>query len=250
MQCKAIFNAKNFGPFNSPYYGLQQTSGACTILMCADFQDPVDMISRFVHAWEDGHQLVIGQKTSSKENSLLFVIRTIYYKLIQKFSEVEQIPHFTGFGLYDSSFISVLKNLKDPIPFLRGIVAEFGSHVKIIPYVQAKRRAGKSSYNFFKLYDAAMLSFTSYTKIGLRIATFFGFSLAFVGFIIALVYLILKLIYWDRFIAGTAPLVIGLFMLGSVQLIFIGLIGEYILSINQRVMNRPLVIEEERINFD
>lgn len=246
---KAIFNAKNFGQFNSPYYGLLQTTGDATILLCADFQDPIDMIEKFVREWENEYKIVIGQKTSSKENKLMYFLRSVYYKMIRKFSDVEQIEHFTGFGLYDKSFIEVLRELKDPTPFLRGIVAELGFKRKDISYEQQKRRAGKTSNNFFRLYDAAMLSFTSYTKIGLRLATFVGITCGGVSMIIAIVYLIMKLIYWDRFVAGMAPVLIGMFFLGSLQLVFIGLIGEYILSINARVMNRPLVIEEERVNF-
>lgn len=246
---KAIFNTKNFGQFNSPYYGLLQTTGDCTILMCADFQDPVDMIPRFVHEWEQGYKIVVGQKTSSKENKLMYFLRSCYYKMLKKFSDVEQIEHFTGFGLYDKDFINILRELDDPTPFLRGIVAELGYKRKNIPYEQQKRRAGKTSNNFLRLYDAAMLSFTSYTKIGLRLSVFIGFGVALISFIVALVYFVLKIIYWDNFVAGTAPILIGMFFLGAIQLIFMGLIGEYVLSINQRVMKRPLVIEEERINF-
>lgn len=246
---KAIFNAKNFGQFNSPYYGLLQSTGDCTILLCADFQDPIEMISQFVHEWEKGYKIVIGQKTTSRENRLMYFLRSCYYKVIKRFSDVEQIEHYTGFGLYDHEFIKVLKELDDPTPFLRGIVAELGFRRKDIPYEQQKRRAGKTSNNFLKLYDAAMLSFTSYTKIGLRVSTFIGFGVAMLSFLIALVYLILKIVFWETFVAGTAPILIGMFFLGAVQLIFMGLMGEYILSINQRVMKRPLVIEEERINF-
>lgn len=247
---KAIFNAKNFGQFNSPYYGILQTTGDCTISMVCDFQDPIELIPQYLQEWENGYKIVIGIKTSSKENPLMYHLRGLYYKIVKKFSDVEQIEHFTGSGLYDRDFVEVLRNLKDPTPFLRGIVAELGFRRKEIPYEQPKRRAGKTSNNFFRLYDAAMLSFTSYTKIGLRLATFLGFGIAFISIIIALIYLILKIVYWDRFIAGAAPMVLGMFFLGAIQLIFLGLIGEYILSINARVMNRPLVIEEERLNFE
>lgn len=247
---KAIFNAKNFGQFNSPYYGLCQTTGDCTILMCADFQDPISMIPKFIKEWENGYKIVCGIKTASKENKIMYFLRSCYYKMIKKMSEVEQIEHFTGFGLYDKSFIDVLSNLHDPSPFLRGIVAELGYERKDIEYEQAKRRAGKTSNNIYKLYDAAMLSFTSYTKIGLRLATFAGFILSGLSIIVALVYLVLKLIYWNQFPAGTTPILIGVFFFGSAQLFFIGLVGEYIMNINTRVMNRPLVIEEARINFD
>ncbi|MCR5767410.1 MAG: glycosyltransferase family 2 protein [Lachnospiraceae bacterium] len=247
---KAIFNAKNFGQFNSPYYGMQQTTGDCTITMCADFQDPPELIPKLVSEWEKGAKIVSAIKTSSKENPFVRFLRTCYYKLIKKMSNVEQIEHFTGFGLYDKDFIDVLRDLKDPTPFLRGIVAELGFKRVDVPYEQQKRRAGKTHNNWYTLYDAAMLSFTSYTKVGLRIATIGGFIISFISFIIALVYLILKLTNWYGFAMGNAPIVIGVFVLGGIELFFIGLLGEYIMTINNRVMNRPLVIEEERINFE
>lgn len=247
---KAIFNAKNFGQFNSPYYGMLQTSGDCTITMCCDFQDPVDLIPKMVETWENGAKIVSCIKTQSKENPVMRFFRTIYYKIIKKMSSVDQIEHFTGFGLYDKSFIEVLRNLKDPTPFIRGIVAELGYKRVDLEYTQAKRRAGKTHNNFFTLFDAAMLSFTSYTKVGLHLVTFAGLILSSLSILAALVYLVLKLIYWDSFSAGLAPLIIGLFFINAVELLFIGFVGEYVMSINTRVMNRPLVIEEERINFD
>ena len=247
---KAILNARNFGQFNSPYYGMLQVTGDCVIEMVADFQDPVEMIPKYIHEWEKGYKIVIGIKTSSKENRLMYWLRSCYYKTIKKLSDVEQIEHFTGSGLYDREFIEVLRNLDDPTPFLRGIVAELGYRRKEIPYEQPRRRAGKTHNNFYRLYDAAMLSVTSYTKAGLRLATIFGSICAVVSMLIAMVYLVMKLIWWDRFPAGMAPMLIGMLFLGSVQLFFIGFLGEYIMSINQRVMKRPLVIVEERINFN
>lgn len=247
---KAILNAKNFGQFNSPYYGMCQTSGDCTICMCCDFQDPVEMIPVLVKEWEQGYKIVCAIKKTSKENPVIRFLRTCYYKLIKKMSDVEQIEHFTGFGLYDKSFIEVLKKLDDPTPFLRGIVAELGYNRKDVPYEQQKRRAGKTHNNWYSLYDAAMLSFTSYTKVGLRIATILGFISSAVSIAVALIYLILKLTMWNSFSAGIAPIIIGIFFMGSIQLFFIGFLGEYILNINKRIMKRPLVIEEERINFN
>ncbi len=247
---KAILNARNFGQFNSPYYGMLQVTGDCVIEMVADFQDPVEMIPKYIHEWEKGYKIVIGIKTSSKENRLMYWLRSCYYKTIKKLSDVEQIEHFTGSGLYDREFIEVLRNLDDPTPFLRGIVAELGYRRKEIPYEQPRRRAGKTHNNFYRLYDAAMLSVTSYTKAGLRLATIFGSICAVVSMLIAMVYLVMKLSWWDRFPAGMAPMLIGMLFLGSVQLFFIGFLGEYIMSIHQRVMKRPLVIEEERINFN
>lgn len=249
QRVKAIFNARNFGQFNSPFHGLCQASGDCVILVCADFQDPLELIPVFVSEWEKGCKIVSGIKTSSKENKMIRFLRSCYYKTIKKMSDIEQIEHFTGFGLYDRSFIDILRNLNDPIPFLRGIVAELGFDRKNIPYEQQKRQAGKTKNNWYTLFDAAMLSFTSYTKAGLRIATIVGFITAGLTFIISLVYLVYKLLYWDSFSAGIAPLILGVFFLGSLQLFFIGFIGEYVMSINTRLMNRPLVIEEERINF-
>ncbi|MGN0367693.1 MAG: glycosyltransferase family 2 protein [Wujia sp.] len=247
---RAIFNAKNFGQFNSPYHGILQTTGDCVVSMVCDFQDPIELIPQYLEEWEKGYKIVIGIKTSSKENKVMYWLRSMYYKMIKKFSDVEQIEHFTGSGLYDRDFVEVLRDLKDPTPFLRGIVAELGYKRKEIPYEQPERRAGKTHNNFARLYDAAMLSITSYTKVGLRLCTFLGAGIAAVSFLIGLIYLVLKLIYWDNFAAGMAPILIGMFMLGAIQIFFIGFIGEYIMSINTRVMNRPLVIEEERINFE
>lgn len=247
---KAIFNVTNFGQFNSPFYGMCQTTGDCTISMCCDFQDPVEMLPKFVQEWENGYKIVSAIKTTSKENGFVYFLRSMYYKLIKNMSSVKMIEHFTGFGLYDRTFINLISQLDDPIPFLRGIVAEYGFKRKDIPYEQAARRAGKTSNNFYTLYDAAMLSFTSYTKVGLRLATFLGFLSSGISLVIALIYLILKLTNWNEFTAGYAPMVIGVFVLGSLQLFFIGLLGEYILNINTRVMHRPLVVEERRINFD
>ena len=247
---RAIFNCRNFGQFNSPYYGIINTSGDCCVTICADFQDPVDLIPQFVKEWENGYKVVIGVKTQSKESKIMYALRSLYYKAIKKMSNVEQIEHFTGFGLYDKSFVKTLRELDDPQPFIRGIVAELGPERKEIEYTQPQRRAGKTHNNFYSLYDAAMLSFTSYTKIGLRLAVFAGGAFSLIGFIIALVYLILKLVNWYRFPAGTTPILIGVFLMGSIQMFFIGLLGEYIMNINSRVMKRPLVVEEERLNFE
>ena len=247
---KAILNVTNFGQFNSPFYGMCQTTGDCTISMCCDFQDPPELIPRFVEEWEKGYKIVSAIKTSSKENGIIYFLRSCYYKVIRNMSSVKMIEHFTGTGLYDRSFINLISQLDDPIPFLRGIVAEYNFKRKDIPYTQNERRAGKTHNNFYLLYDAAMLSITSYTKVGLRLATWAGFAIGAVSFIVALVFLILKLTHWDSFQAGYAPMIIGVFLLGSIQLFFIGFLGEYILNINTRIMHRPLVVEERRINFE
>lgn len=247
---KAILNAKNFGQFNSPFYGILQVTGDCVIQMCCDFQDPLELIPQYLAEWENGYRIVIGIKTSSKENRIMRFLRTCYYKVIKKMSDVEQIEHFTGSGLYDRSFIEVLRGLDDPTPFMRGLVAELGFERKEIPYEQPQRRAGKTHNNFYSLYDAAMLSITSYTKIGLRLAMFFGLAIGGISIILAIVYLILKLIYWDRFAAGTVPILLAVLILSAIQLVFIGFMSEYIMAINKRVMKRPLVVEDERLNWD
>lgn len=247
---RAIFNTRNFGQFNSPYHGIIHTSGDCTITICADFQDPVEMIPTFVHEWEKGYKIVIGRKTKSQENRMVYFLRGCYYKLIHKMSSVEIIEQFTGFGLYDCSFVNTLRDLKDPTPFIRGIVAELGPERKEVEYTQPMRRAGKTHNNWYTLFDAAMLSFTSYTKTGMRVAEFLGFITAVLSFIIGLIYLVAKLICWDKFVAGYAPTMIAIFFIGGVQLTFMGFLGEYIMAMNARLMNRPLVIEEKRINFE
>ena len=248
---KAILNVTNFGQFNSPFYAMCQASGDCVVCMCCDFQDPVELIPQFVEEWEKGHRIVSGVKTSSRENKFIYYLRTVYYRLIKNMSTTEMIAHFTGFGLYDKSFIKLLRQLDDPVPFLRGIVAEYGRgfYRTEVEYKQEKRRAGKTHNSFYSLYDAAMLSFTSYTKVGLRLATFLGFAASAGSLCVALYYLIYKLTHWYTFQAGNAPMVVGIFLLGSVQLFFIGLLGEYILNINTRVIHRPLVVEEKRLNF-
>lgn len=247
---KAIFNEKNFGWLKSPFYGLLQTTGDCTILLCADFQDSLELIPVFVEHWEKGSKCVVGQKNSSEENPIMYAIRSLYYKIIKGFSEDDYIMHFTGFGLYDSSFLQILRELKDPSPFLRGYVTEFIGHPKIVRYKQPKRKRGKSWSNFSRLYDTAMVGITAYTKVGLRFATFLGVITAFISFGIGLFYLIYKATHWYTFSAGMAPLIVGVFFAIGIQLFFMGMMGEYVLSINERVKNRPLVIEKERINFD
>ena len=196
-----------------------------------------------------GSEMCIRDRNTSKEGKLMYFLRSCYYKLIKKVASTEQIEHFTGFGLYDKEFIDVLRDLKDPMPYFRGIISEIGYERKEINYEQPKRLRGKSKNNFFSLYDIGMLGITSYSKVAIRLATLIGFLIAGLSFLIGLLYLILKLMYWDSFPIGTAPIAVGVFFMGAIQLIFLGLIGEYILNINTRVMNRPLVVEEKRLNF-
>lgn len=247
---KAILNTRNFGPVCSPVYGMMACSGDCVIQMAADFQDPPELIPVLVKQWENGYKIVIAKKDKSDEKKIMYFIRSMYYSFMKNIADIEHIEHFTGFGLYDHSFVDILNQYDDPIPYLRGIVCETGLKRTEICFHQPQRKKGKTKTNFYSLYDFAMLGITSYSKILLRLATMLGFVLSALSLIISLVYLGYKIIYWNDFAVGTAPVLIGLFAFSSVQLFFIGLLGEYILNINTRIMHRPLVIEEKRINFD
>jgi glycosyltransferase involved in cell wall biosynthesis len=247
---KIIVNARNFGWIRSPFYGLVQCKGDAVVYLVADFQDPVELILDFIKKWEEGYEIVIGVKTQSKENALMFGVRKFFYNLLSSASDGEPIiKNFTGFGLYDQKFIEILGGLDDQYPYLRGLVTEIGFNRFEIPYTQPKRFAGKTSSNFLKLYDVAMLGFTSHSKLPLRLSAFVGFFSAIVSFLVAVGYFIYKLIYWYEFQIGMAPMVIGIFFFSSVQLFFIGIIGEYIGAIHTQIRKRPLVIEKERINF-
>lgn len=247
---KAILNAKNFGFSRSTYYGLTQATGDCTVLLYADMQDPPEVIPAFVEKWESGAKIVCGIKNKSKENPLMYLLRNCYYKIIHRISEIDHIEQFDGFGLYDASFIKVLRQLDDPAPYLRGIVAELGYQRESVFYEQKKREKGSTSFNFLKLYDVAMLGITSYSKIIMRLATLVGSFVAMISILIAIVTFFLKVFHVISFPIGTAAISIGVFFFGAVQLFFIGLLGEYIMSINTRVIHRPLVIEARRINFE
>ncbi len=248
---KLIVNARNFGHIRSPFYGMLQCKGDAVISIVADFQDPPELIIEFLKKWEEGYKVVIGVKKKSKENPIMFAIRKAFYNLLSRVSSGGEPPvkNFTGFGLYDQSFIEVLRTLDDPYPYFRGLITELGFDRYEIEYVQPQRAAGKTKNNFFTLYDIAMLGFTNHSKLPLRLSAFLGFFSAVVSLIVAMIYLVYKLIFWSRFQVGTAPMVIGVFFFSSVQLFFIGIIGEYIGAIHTQVRKRPLVIEKERINF-
>lgn len=246
---QAIFNNTNFGFSKSTFYGLSQAEGDCAVLMYADMQDPPEIIPDFIKKWEEGYKIVVGIKNKSKENPLMYCVRGIYYKLMDKVSDVEHIKQYDGFGLYDASFIKELRDLKDPLPYLRGLVAEMGPDRAEIEYTQETRKEGKSSFNLMKYYDVAMLGITSSSKAGLRMATFIGTILSLLCVIIAIATLIIKIIYWDYYSVGTAAILIGIFFVGGVQIFFLGFLGEYIANINLRTMNHPIVVEKERINM-
>lgn len=247
---KIIVNTRNFGHIRSPYHALLEAQGDAVISMVADLQDPPEMIADFLAEWEEGYKVVVGIKTSSQESRVMFTVRKLYYSLVKKLSEVELIKNFTGFGLYDKKVIAVLREIDDPYPYFRGLICDIGYEICRIEYTQPQRKRGITKNNFYTLYDMAMLGITNHSKVPLRLATTAGFLLGTLSLVVAFVYLILKLLMWNDFQAGAAPIVIGLFFFASVQLFFIGIVGEYVGSIQTQVMKRPLVVEKERINFD
>ena len=246
---KVILNANNFGHIRSPFNALLQATGDAVVALCSDLQEPPEMILEFVKQWDAGYQVVCGVKPKSLENPLMFQVRRLYYRLLASCSETPQIQNFTGFGLYDRKVISAVKQFNDPYPYFRGLISEIGFRRTEVPYIQAARQHGKTKNTFFTLYDMAMTGFVNHTKLPLRLAAFTGFLIALLSLMVAFGYFIYKLLFWQTFSLGLAPIVIGLFFFSSVQLIFIGIIGEYIGAIWTQVKNKPLVIEEERINF-
>lgn len=246
---KVIFNIRNFGHVRSGYHGLLQARGDAVIAMASDLQDPPEMIPDFVAKWEAGFKLSLAVKSESEEAPLLFIVRRAYYELITRLSHVRLLRNATGFGLYDQEVIEQFRRLNDPYPYVRGIISDFGYPIAQIPFVQPRRKRGFTKSNFYTLYDMAMLGITSFSKVPLRLATMLGFALSLLSLICAIAYFIYKLLFWSSFPVGQAPIVIGLFLFSSVQLFFIGVVGEYIGAIHTQVLRRPLVIEQERLNF-
>lgn len=247
---KAVFNARNFGFSRNVFATMQYGSGDATFMLFGDLQDPPELLPEMVKRWEAGSKVVIGQRTKGNENPIMYTMRRFYYKLMGMLSDSKQIEHFNGFGLYDRSFIDILKKLDDPMPYLKGIVAELAIEQSIVPYEQAASLRGKSGANFLKNYDLAMQGITSYTKILMRIATFLGAGLGVISAIFAIFVLVSKILHWNQYPYGTATIIIGVFFIGAVQLFFMGILGEYVLSINTRSMKRPLVVVGEKINFE
>jgi glycosyltransferase involved in cell wall biosynthesis len=246
---KIIVNARNFGHIRSPYYALLQAQGDAVISLVADLQDPPDLILEFVRRWEAGHKVVVGIKTRSRESWWMYRLRGLYYRMIKRVADVELLEQFTGFGLYDRKIMDVLRGLREPYPYFRGLISDVGYDIQRVEYTQPERHHGRTKNNFFTLFEIAMLGFTSYSKVPLRLATLAGFFTAGLCLVVGMGYLIAKLLFWNTFTAGVAPVMIGIFFLGSVQLIFMGIVGEYVGAVLTYVQNRPLVIEKERINF-
>jgi len=247
---KVIVNARNFGIVRSGYHAFLQAHGDVVITMASDLQDPPQLITDFVKQWEAGFKVVMAIKSKSHESPLFYLLRGIYYRLLRRMSDVELVEQFTGYGLYDRQVVDALRSLEDPYPYFRGLIADLGFQSAKIEFVQPTRKRGITSNNFYTLFDFAMLGMTSYSKVPLRVATMFGFASAIISLLIALFYLVYKLLFWNSFSVGLAPLVVGIFFFSSVQLIFLGIVGEYVGAIHTRIRKMPLVIERERINFE
>ncbi|MCH5203625.1 MAG: glycosyltransferase [Oscillospiraceae bacterium] len=250
-KCKGVRNAKNFGFSRNVFACLKDYGdGDAVFMLFGDLQDPPENLPLFVEKWEQGSKVVVGQKLKSKENRFIYSLRTLYYKIIGTFSQVSQVQHFNGYGLYDRCFIEVMQKIQDPMPYLKGIVSEFAMDMSIVNYEQFQSERGKSNANFAKNYDLAMQGITAYTKTFMRMATFVGAILGIISVIMAIVVFVLKIINWDTYPIGTPSLLIGVFLIGAVQLFFLGIMGEYILSINTRSLNRPIVVVGEKLNFE
>ncbi len=247
---KIIANARNVGHIRSPMHALRQASGDCVVGLAADLQDPPEMISDMIREWENGYSMVLAVKRTSQENRLMFWVRKRYYRLVNQLSSIETFENFTGFGLYDRRVIDLVKSFEDPYPYFRGMIAEIGLPHKELPYDQPARKRGITKNNFFSLYDLGILGIINHSKVPLRLATFAGFAGALLSFLAGMGYLFYKLLFWNRFSVGMAPVVIGIFLLGSIQLVFLGILGEYVGAIHTQVQHRPLVVERERINFE
>lgn len=246
---KLIVNARNFGHIRSPYYGILQSSGVATIYLASDLQDPPELIPQFICGWEEGYKLVLAVKPVSKGTAWVHALRRAYYHFLDGISDITLVKDSTGFGVYDRVVLDHLRKIDDPYPFLRGLICELGFEVKTIEFTQPRRLRGISKNNIYTLYDIAMLGIVSHSKMPLRIAAFAGFAIGLLSMLVAIVYLVMKLIYWDSFPLGLAPVVIGLFFLLGMQMLFVGILGEYIAAIHTYVQKRPVVVEQERVNF-
>jgi glycosyltransferase involved in cell wall biosynthesis len=246
---KVIFNTRNFGHIRSPYHALLQAKGDGVVYLASDLQDPPEMIEKFVPLWESGSKVIAALKTQSEESKIFYVIRKTYYNIVTRLADIDLLKNFTGFGMYDQVVIQQLRTLDDPYPYFRGQISELGWPVAKLEFLQPTRKRGITSNNFYTLYDIAMLGFTSHTKVPLRLAALVGFGFSILAFLAGFAYLMAKLIFWNSFTLGLAPMLAGIFFFGSVQLFFIGILGEYIGAIHTKVAKRPLVVEQERINF-
>lgn len=246
---KLIVNARNFGHIRSPYYGLLQAKGDACVLIASDLQDPPEIITEFVHKWEQGYKTVLAVKPESDESRVMFRIRKLYYRFVSRISEVPLVQNATGAGLFDRKVLEILREISDPYPYFRGLLCEIGFPIATVPFRQPRRIRGVTKNNFYTLYDIGMLGVTNHSKVPLRLMAIGGFLLSFISLFVALIFLVAKLIYWDSFQLGTAPAIIGIFFFGAIQTFFVGVLGEYVGAIHTQVRKLPLVVESERVNF-
>jgi glycosyltransferase involved in cell wall biosynthesis len=247
---KVIINNKNYGQLNSPFYGMLQTNSEATIVLTADFQDPVELIPSLINLWEQGNRIVLTQKVKTNEKFLMKLVRKSYYKILSKFSQNDLTINTTGSGIYDKEIISIFRSIKDPIPYLRGLVSEIEGNIKLLEYEQPQRKYGKTKNNIFSLIDVGILGFVKHSKLPLRLMIIFGFIISFISIIVSVIFFLYKLFFWDSFDLGIAPIIIGFFFISAIQMILLGFVGEYISTTLTHVRNLPLVIEKERINFE
>jgi len=247
---KVIVNSKNYGHIRSPFYGILQTASDACILMASDFQDPVELIPQYIQKWKNGSKIVLGEKITSNENTALFSIRKLFYKFLNKMSETTLSQNTTGSGIFDKTIIDKLKKINDPYPYFRGLLNEIDDKIETIKFNQPKRLFGKTKNNLFTLYDIGVLGIVKHSRMPLRIMILIGFLSSFLSFGVAVFYFFFKILYWSSFDLGIAPLVIGIYIFASIQILLIGIIGEYIGVILLHQRNMPLVVEKERINFD
>lgn len=247
---KLILNARNFGHIRSPYHALLQARGDAAVLIASDLQDPPEMIEEFVKKWEEGFKTVMAVKPESEESRLMFVARRAYYRFVTRISEVPLVQNATGAGLFDRAVLDILKKIDDPYPYFRGLLCEIGFPIATVPFKQPRRMRGITKNNFYTLYDIAMLGITNHSKVPLRLMVMGGALLAGLSLLAAFGFLIAKLVFWNSFQMGIAPLLISLFFFSSVQILFLGMLGEYLGSVHTKIRNMPLVVEAERVNFD
>jgi glycosyltransferase involved in cell wall biosynthesis len=246
---KLIVNARNFGWIRSPHYGILQSKGDACVLITSDLQDPPEIIAEFIKKWEQGYKIVLAVKPQSEDSGLMFALRKLYYRLVASISEVPLVRNATGAGLFDRTVVEILRSIQDPYPYFRGLLCEIGFPIATIPFKQPRRQRGISQSNFYALYDVAMLGITKHSKVPLRLMAMGGFLLSFISLLLAVSFFVAKLAFWHSFELGTAPILIGIFFFGAVQTFFIGVLGEYVGSIQTQVRNMPLVVEIERVNF-
>jgi len=247
---KAILNLSNFGHIRSPYYALLQSESDAAILMCSDFQSPADLIPKYYNQWKAGSKVVLGRRKIVSDVFFLKILKSFYYNFLCKISNNRMERNITGEGLYDKSVINVLKTIKDPYPYLRGLIFELGFQIDFVDFDQQPRKSGISKNNLYNLFDLGLVGVVKHSNVLLRFMILFGFFSGFLSLLISIIFFFYKIFNWYSFQLGLAPIIVGFFGMASIQIMIIGLIGEYVSTVLTYSKNLPLVIEKERINFN